>query len=281
MKLTRDDAEIFTPDGTPPETAWARTTHLCIAAHPDDVEVMALDGILACFGRRDRWFSAVVVTDGAGSPRDGPYAGFTDAEMRAVRRHEQKKAACVGEYSAVAFLNHASGTVKNAADPSAGRDLGILLGRCRPEVVYTHNPADKHDTHVAVLLRALGALRALPAERRPARLYGCEVWRDLDWLEDRDKVVFRLDRHENIAAALLGVFDSQIAGGKRYDLAVMGRRRAHATFHESHSVDVSGLASFAMDLTPLIREEIDLARYVEEHIRRFAGDVSARIARLG
>jgi hypothetical protein len=103
----------------------------------------------------------------------------------------------------------------------------------------------------------------------------------LDWLEDRDKVVFRLDRHENIAAALLGVFDSQIAGGKRYDLAVMGRRRAHATFHESHSVDVSGLASFAMDLTPLIREEIDLARYVEEHIRRFAGDVSARIARLG
>ncbi|MCP9447787.1 MAG: PIG-L family deacetylase, partial [Nitrospira sp.] len=259
---------------------WARTTHLCIAAHPDDVEVMALDGILACFGRRDRWFSAVVVTDGAGSPRAGLYASYTDPEMRAVRRHEQKKAACVGEYSAVAFLNHASATVKNPADPSAGNDLQTLLGRCRPEVVYTHNPADKHDTHVAVLLRALGAIRALPGERRPEHLYGCEVWRDLDWLEDRDKVVFCLDRHENIAAALLGVFDSQIAGGKRYDLAVTGRRQAHATFHESHSVDRSRLASFAIDLTPLIREDTDLARYVGERIRRFADDVLARIARL-
>lgn len=280
MQLTRDDAEVFVPDDMDPETAWARTTHLCIAAHPDDVEVMALHGILACFGRRDRWFSAVIVTDGAGSPRNGPYADFTDPEMRAVRRHEQKKAACVGEYSAVAFLNHESATVKNAADPSAEHDLRTLLEHCRPEVVYTHNPADKHDTHVAVLLRALGALRALPASWRPEHLYGCEVWRDLDWLEDRDKVVFRLDRHENIAAALLGVFDSQIAGGKRYDLAVMGRRRAHATFHESHSVDVSCLASFAMDLTPLIRQDTDLARYVDEHIRRFAEDVLARIARL-
>jgi len=39
---------------------------------------------------------------------------------------------------------------------------------------------------------------------------------------------------ENLQFALLGVFESQIAGGKRYDLALMGRRRANATYFESH-----------------------------------------------
>jgi len=60
------------------------------------------------------------------------------------------------------------------------------------------------------------------------------VWRDLDWLVDSDKAPFDVSEHENLQAALLGVFDSQIAGGKRYDLASMGRRRANATYFESH-----------------------------------------------
>jgi LmbE family N-acetylglucosaminyl deacetylase len=281
MRFTRDDAEVFAPDGAEFAEALSRTTHLCIAAHPDDVEMMALDGILACFGRSDKWFSAVIMTDGAGSPRDGLYADYTDQEMRAVRKREEKKAAFIGEYSAVVFLNHTSNSVKNPANSHPLQDLAALFEHCRPEVVYTHNLADKHDTHVSVAVRAIGALRELPEGSRPAKLYGCEVWRDLDWLVDRDKIVFRLDQHENLAGALVGVFDSQIAGGKRYDLAIMGRRRANATFHESHNVDVSQLASFAMDLTPLIdRDNLDIVSYVQDYMRRFASDVSARIARL-
>ena len=42
---------------------------------------------------------------------------------------------------------------------------------------------------------------------------------------------------DNLAAAMNGVFDSQIAGGKRYDLATIGRRAANATFFESHATD--------------------------------------------
>jgi LmbE family N-acetylglucosaminyl deacetylase len=281
MKFTRDDAEIFVPDGAESAEALSRTTHLCIAAHPDDVEIMALDGIFACFGRNDKWFSAVIMTDGAGSPRGGLYANYTDQEMRAVRKREQKKAALIGEYSAVVFLSHTSNSVKNPANPSPREDLAALLDQCRPEVVYTHNLADKHDTHVSVTVRTIRALRELPEGSRPSKLYGCEVWRDLDWLEDRDKVVFRLDQHENLAGALVGVFDSQITGAKRYDLAIMGRRRANATFHESHNVDVSQLANFGMDLTPLIGgNDLDIVSYVQDHIRRFASDVSDRIARL-
>ena len=70
-------------------------------------------------------------------------------------------------------------------------------------------------------------------------MHGCEVWRDLDWLLDREKVVHDVAGQEGLAAQVGGVFDSQIAGGKRYDLAVMGRRRANATFLESHGVDAA------------------------------------------
>jgi LmbE family N-acetylglucosaminyl deacetylase len=281
VKLNRETSEIYVPDGTRVEQALSRTTHMAISAHQDDIEIMAMDGILAGFGQSDRWFLGVVVTDGAGSPRDGLYARYTDLEMRAVRRTEQKKAAFVGEYGAAVFLDYPSSAVKNAAEPGPRKDLEALLDAARPEIVYTHNLADKHDTHVAVALRAIAAIRALPEAARPKKLYGCEVWRDLDWMVDSDKTVFQLDQHENLAAALLGVFDSQIAGGKRYDLATLARRRAHATYHQSHAVDAAQMISFAMDLTPLAADPaLDPAEYAQEHIRRFASEVKERLAKL-
>jgi len=281
MKLTRPDAEIWAPDGETAERALARTTHMGVSAHPDDTEIMAMEGILAGFGNTERWFTAVIVTNGAGSPRDGLYAAFTDEQMQVVRRLEQKKAAMIGEYAAAVFLNHSSGAVKDPRNPDPVEDLKTVFSVARPEIVYTHNLADKHDTHVAVTLRTIAALRALPREQRPRKLYGCEVWRDLDWLVDQDKVVFRLDAHDNIATALVSVFDSQVAGGKRYDLATMGRRRAHATYLESHAVDVAQYVSFAMDLTPLITDDpLDPHDYVQGFIRRFAEDVSARLKKL-
>jgi LmbE family N-acetylglucosaminyl deacetylase len=281
MKLTQPNAEIWTPDGADAGAALARTTHMGISAHQDDIEIMALDGILACFGDSGKWFTAVIATNGAGSPRDGLYAAYTDEEMQRVRRIEQKKAAFVGEYSAVAFLDHPSSVVKNAADPRPRQDLKTLLAAARPQIVYTHNLADKHDTHVATALRAVAAIRELAPADRPRKLYGCEVWRDLDWMPDGDKVVFCLDAHENIAASLVGVFDSQIAGGKRYDLATLCRRKAHATYHESHAVDAAQMINFAMDLTPLVRDEtLDPAAYVQEVIARFAAETGAKLAKF-
>jgi len=281
MKLNQAASEIYVPDGASVDAALARTTHMAISAHQDDIEIMAADGILAGFGRDDQWFLAVVMTDGAGSPRDGLYANYSDAEMRAVRRREQKKAAFVGEYTAVAFLDYPSSAVKSPAEAGPRQDLEALFRAARPGIVYTHNLADKHDTPVAVALRVIAAIRALPEALRPNRLYGCEVWRDLDWMVDSDKVLFRLDEHENLAAALLGVFDSQIAGGKRYDLATLARRRAHATYFESHAVDAAQMLTFAMDLTPLVQDvTIDPAEYAGAHIRRFAEDVNRRLAKL-
>ena len=281
MKLNGPKAEIWTPDGASEADALRRVTHLGIAAHQDDIEIMSMEGILKGFGSTEEWFMAVIVTDGAGSPRDGLYGNYTDEEMQVVRRLEQKKAAFVGEYSAVAFLNYSSSTIKNATNAAPRQDIKAILEATKPRVVYTHNLADKHDTHVSVVLRTIAAIRELPAAQRPEKLYGCEIWRDLDWMMDADKQLFVLDGHENIQASLVGVFDSQIAGGKRYDLATMARRRAHATYYQSHSVDASGLLNFGMDLTPLVQDDkLDPREHVLRLIQRFSDDVGSRVRKF-
>lgn len=281
MELQKLGAEIFIPDGTPLPAALARTTALAISAHQDDIEFMAFDGIIKCFGRNDAWFTGVVLTDGKGSPRDDLYADFSDEQMQAVRRLEQKKAAFVGEYAAQLLLNYGSAEVKDPSNRAVIQELKEIFKATRPETVYTHNPADKHDTHVAAVLKVLQAIRELPRGERPARVYGCEVWRDLDWLADDRKVVFDLSSHENIAAAVAGVFDSQICGGKRYDLAIMGRRRAHATFAATHGVDQATALGYAMDLTPLIQDDtLEVKEYVTGYIRQFVDDVAGKITKL-
>lgn len=282
MQFHQPTAVTFIPDGLEVSLALARTTHLALAAHQDDIEIMASAPILECFQHDERWFSGVVVSDGRGSPRDGLYKDTDDEQMRLVRFKEQKKAAVVGEYAAQMILDYPSKVIKAASDPRPVEDLLTILRACRPQYVYTHNLADKHDTHVAVALRALEALRRLAPEERPRKVFGCEVWRDLDWLPDDEKVRFDLSAHENLQAALLGVFDSQISGGKRYDLASMGRRRANATYAESHGVDSALGSSFAMDLTPLVHDPtLDIQAYTAGAVQRFAQDVAARLARLG
>lgn len=281
MKFGVETAEIFVPDGTPVTEALARTTHMAIGAHQDDLEIAAYHGILECFGRTDRWFAGVIVTNGSGSPRDGLYANYTDDEMQKVRRVEQKKAADVGEYGSQALLDYTSSAVKDAANTDVVSDLKALLEAAKPEVVYTHNLADKHDTHVAVALRVIAAIRALPAAARPKKVIGCEVWRDLDWMIDEDKIALDVAGHENLQAALLGIFDSQISGGKRYDLAIQGRRRAHATFFASHGVDETTGLTFAMDLTPLVKDaDLEMDEYITDYILRFSDDVTSRIEKL-
>jgi LmbE family N-acetylglucosaminyl deacetylase len=282
MKFNSDSAEIFVPDGLSSEAALARTTHMAISAHQDDIEIMAAGPIVECFQKTDRWFTGVVVTDGRGSPRDGLYANFSDEEMHAVRFKEQRKAALVGEYAAQVLLDYPSKIAKDGRNRQPVEDLVALFRIARPKVVYTHNLADKHDTHVGVALKVIAALRSLPAAERPEKLYGCEVWRDLDWMVDSDKIAFNLTEHESLQAALLGVFDSQIAGGKRYDLASMGRRRAHATYFESHGVDLATGLTYAMDLTPLIvQTDLEITPFVQEAIQRFAQDVTDRLNRVG
>ncbi|HUJ43873.1 MAG TPA: PIG-L family deacetylase [Opitutaceae bacterium] len=278
MKFSQPRADVYVPSGGDAAAALAHTTHLCVAAHQDDIEIMAYHGIAECRGRNDRGFSGVVVTNGAGSPRTGRFAHISDEEMQAVRRREQRRAARLGGYRLQIQLAHPSAAVKQPGHPEVAADLQRIFAGCRPEVVYLHNPADKHDTHVAVFLRCLEAIRSLPKPLRPQQVLGCEVWRDLDWLPDAEKVALDVSAQPRLAARLLAVFRSQVAGGKRYDRATLGRRAAHATYHASHATDATTALTFAVDLTILAKvDALDVETYLRGLIRRFRDDVLNRV----
>ena len=279
MKLN-PKADLLIPDQTDGPAAFARTTHLGIGAHQDDLEFMAFEGILACYDRSDRWFGGIIMTDGRSSSRKGPYARWTDDQIAAERVKEQHAAARLGQYSFIAQLGYQSKEVRGADKTDPVDDLVTLLAAARPEVVYLHNPADKHDTHVACFARCIEALRRLPPSARPAKVLGCEVWRALDWMVDSEKVAMPVSARPELAQALNEVFATQIVGGKRYDLAVLARRAANATFHDAHASDTESALQWAMDLTPLIRDDsLDVTTFTLGFLERLQQDVAARLRR--
>lgn len=281
MKLVNPSAEIYVPDQLNFDEAIKRTTHMAIAAHQDDVEIMAYHGIVECFQSKENYFMGCIVTNGSGSARDNIYKNYTDQEMMHVRKIEQKKAAYLGDYGALALLDYPSKEVKDRFNEVVIDELAELLSLAKPKVLYTHNLADKHDTHIGVVTKVIKAIRRLPKTDRPEKVLGCEVWRNLDWINDNEKIYLDVSKHPNLAASLVEVFDSQIIGGKRYDLATIGRRLANATFNASHAVDETNALTYAIDLTPLILDDsLDIKEFIVNYILRFKQDVIERISKV-
>jgi LmbE family N-acetylglucosaminyl deacetylase len=274
-------AEVFVPDGVGPREALERTTHLAIVAHPDDLEIVAYPAIEACFDRADRWFTGVVVTDGAGGPALAAAGAAEDLVRR--RAAEQRAAACVGRYGAVVQLGVASAAAKgDGATEAVVADLRRVLDLTAPRELFLHNPADRHDTHVAVLLRSFEALRRGSPDSLPQVVLGLEAWRDLDWLVEGDRVELPVGERPHLGAALVALFDSQIAGQKRYDLAVVGRRAAHATLANPRQVDGPGGLCLALDLRPaLLPGGPTLTQLVLGAVDRLRDDVATRLERWG
>ncbi len=279
MKLLHPDACFFVPDGESSSKAFARCTLLGIGAHQDDLEFMSLHGIMAALDREDQWFGGITCTDGVGSARQGKYAGVTASQMREIRRNEQNEAASLGQYSFMAQLGYSSEQAKTRK--LAGNmidDLEQLISASRPEVIYTHNLTDKHPTHIGVVMSVIEAVRRLPKEHRPSKMMGCEGWRNLDWLSDDEKLLLDVGGREAWVEKLNAVFASQIEAGKRYDLAVEGRRRANATFFDAHIVDQLEKATYAMDLTPLLQDDgLDPLVFATGSINRFREDVENKL----
>jgi LmbE family N-acetylglucosaminyl deacetylase len=273
MQLHNPQADLFVPDESQLDVALARTTHLCVGAHPDDIEIMAIAPIVECRGRDDRAFTGVCATLGGRSPRSGRYARYDAPKMADLRRQEQRTAASAGGYSAMLQLGHESSPLRQAQLDPLIDDLEAVLRATRPSHVYTHNLADKHSTHVATALAAVEAVKRVSRDIPLETFVGCEVWRGLDWLADDNKIQLDSTGHDRLARSLIASFDSQVCGGKRYDLAALGRRRANATYLQPHETDASEQITLAMDLMPLTEPGSDPAGYVEGLIERLREDV--------
>lgn len=281
MKSLNATADFFIPDGKTEDEALKRVTHLGVGAHPDDLELLAGHAILECQKKGDGSFAGVVCADGAGCPRSGPFARNSEDEMKEIRRQEQRAAAALAGYGLLVQLGYRSRDVRDGKNPALEQDLLVLLEATRPHVVYCHDLADRHDTHVAVSAALIRAIRWLKPEDRPQKLFGCEVWRGLDWLDDKEKVIFDLAGADPLLAEALREHKSQLQGGRRFDAAFIGRLRANAAFQKPLTTGPEKLALLAMDLTPLIRDPgLDLADFVAERIGRFQADVCSRIRKV-
>jgi LmbE family N-acetylglucosaminyl deacetylase len=275
MRLQSPHADLFIPSGDSLEAAQSRTKVLGVAAHPDDLELMALPAILAGHADPAQGFAGLVVCDGA-MPGAGPDEGV------ALRRMEQRAAATVGRYSVMVQLGQASQAVQTGQAQGLAEDLVEVLKKLRPRTLYSHNPADRHPSHLAVLLALRQALKRLDPSERPQRWLGCEVWGGLDWQAFGDQVALPLEGDQALAQRLLEAHGSQLNRGKAYVSAASGRRKANATFIASHSPDAAEEVVLAMDLSPLLSEDqLSLQAFLALRVDRFRDEAVARLDALG
>lgn len=281
MKFYNAEADIHVPDGAPEEEALGRTTYMSIAAHQDDCEIMAYHAIAGCYGAEDDWYTAVILTDGGGSPRSGEYAGYTNEQIHVKRSQEQRDAADVGKYAAVVQLAYSSEDVRTAKRDIIEEELAELIKKARPKYMFIHNPADRHETHLGACLRAIGAIRRLPPQMRPQKIYGMEVWRSLDWLSEKDRLVFDTSKHPEIESGVITAFESQCTPLKRFDLAAIGRRLGNATFQAPRDNDVTNSCNIGVDLTPLIEKpELDIKEFTLGLILNFHEEAKELLERF-
>ncbi len=283
MKFGRSDAEFYVPDGASQEEALHRATILAIGAHPDDIEILAIPGILDGFRAGGNRLFGVVATNGGGALRAGEYANLSYLDMREIRVAEQKQAAVTGQYSGVILLNYESSEMKDACNRHPDEDVRTIIDTIRPETVYLHNPFDRHDTHVAVSLRSIAAFRAVAAASgwMPKKIYGCEAWRGLDWLVHCDRTALPVHDPDHLSDQLIKVYKSQLASENHFDLAARSRRIANASYQESHSLGSEHEMAFAVDLLPLLEDPaIPVADFVRHTIDRFRADTLSRLDRF-
>ena len=255
--------------------------YLCICAHQDDNEIMAMDGVLKGIRSRNYSFALVVTAEGGGSARTGEFKDYTDEMMKAVRIKEQQEASEIGRYHSLYLLNYPSKDIKDKNNKDIVEEYKAIIKELRPEVIYTHSVLDKHHTHLGVAVKVIEAIRELDKEYQPKVFYGCEVWRGLDWISDERKIGFDLSKNVKFQKKILDVFKSQIAGGKEYTKASLGRRYANATYFQSHSVDTYKLVNYGIDMMPLIKDkDLSIQAFALSFVDDLRNEISNELDRL-
>ncbi len=249
------------------------TNLLSIAAHPDDTEIMAMDGILKAYGSKKYSFYACVVGIGANCQKVGKYADWSDKEMIEARDQEQLRASQIGEYEKLYQLKRAD---KDFEEGSAIiKDLQKVLLEVAPDTVYTHNIFDKNPIHQRLAQLVIDAIMGLDEDKRPRLIYGCEINRALNWLPDKYKVTFDLSENKELQNRLIGVYDTRAEQSKNYCKAVMGRKMANATFitNEEDTPEDEKLIWYGINMTPIVQKNIPVKEYCTKILNDFNKEV--------
>ena len=96
--------------------------------------------------------------------------------------------------------------------------------------------------------------------------------------ERRNRAHLQVEQRERVhPGPARALRDGRALRGLR--LVLPGRRRAHATYFESHGTDEHSALIWGMDLTPLLGGA-EPAELVRNYIARFEAEVAGRVARL-
>ena len=249
------------------------TNLLAISAHPDDTEIMAMDGILKAYGSKKYAFYACVVGNGANCVKSGKYAECNEKEMIEAREQEQIRASQIGEYEKLYLLKHHDKDFEDGANII--KELQKILLEVEPDVVYTHNIFDKNPVHQRLSQLVIDAIMGLDEEHRPRLVYGCEINRALNWLPDRYKVSFDVSDNKELQNRLVGVYDTRAEQSKNYVKAVMGRKMANATFvpTDEDMEYEEKLIWYGLNMTPVVQKEIPLKEFCTKVLSDFNKEV--------
>jgi len=275
MKFKNTGSNLYIPTKEDQTAELSNTKYLGIAAHQDDLEIIGFPGILDAHKSKNTLFGGVVCTNGV------PKSSKTPEQIRKIRSEEQKRAADIGKYGFVLQLDYSSSEIIDKHNKNIESDIIKIVQETKPEIIYTHNPFDKHKTHTAVCRTVINSLRSLKENYKPDKLYACEVWRNLDWLDTKDRVEFDVNNSAEFATKLIEVFDSQIRNEKNYKRAVIARRTANATFSDAYSKDKTDQLIIGLDLTPLITDNtLNIKDYLLEIVDRFRNDIRENLKQL-
>ena len=247
---------------------------VCICAHPDDCEIMAIDGIQRGYRASKYTFACVVTTDGADSERSGRYAKATDKRMIQVVMSEQKRAANIGRYHSVYFMNYTSEEARDQENEDIINDYVQIIKELKPRIIYTHSILDRHPTHVAVAIKVINALRTMKKGDQPKVLYGCESERNLDWINPSKVVTFNVSKNLRLQRQLITVHKSSNMS-RDYVNAAIGRRLVNAVFNRDEKKKNAKLTAKAINMTTLLRrKEFPIKRYAMSFIDDLYSDIN-------
>jgi LmbE family N-acetylglucosaminyl deacetylase len=238
---------FFNLDHVSYEDMISRSTHIGIAAHHDDLEIMAFHAISQCFESQDLSFLGIILTDGANSPRTNEYRNTRNSEMIELRKKEQIEACRRGKYGGIIFLNLTSDQVKKN-DPRLRQNLKQIVRLAKPLEIILHNPFDFHPTHRASFFYTLETLESFQPSIEKSTIIASEVWGSLEWLPKQYRIIMDTSGSKNLAHDLLSCFSSQIQGGKNYLEATLGRRISNATFHHFDATDERYSMNFGLNM---------------------------------
>ncbi len=255
-----------------PKTAkHAPITHIAIAAHKDDGEMLALHGILNCYDKGG--FALIVLTDGGNCPKSGKYADVSYDDMAELRTEEQKRAATFGKYEKVYFLQLPSSSLETEFEEISSKVASIFNENPTIQYAYAHSLFDRHKTHINASKIAIESIRQSKYKGKIKMLYGVELWRDLDWIPENEQILLDVSGSKDFAMDLLSFFPSQNQS-KMYNKGFCGRVVANATFSNSHSNSLASEQIRAIDMTKLVFADKNAVRaFVDEQLGKFKQEI--------